>query len=720
VPHGEDYMNRKDIIFMHSVKYLFLLIVAFFMFGGGGLYGGEKVTLVITGNMGGRFSTEIEGQEKNDPLIRLGQSIAWEKKKKNCLFFDLGNAFYPGIVSKYSYGSAVVDFFKSFQCDATVISTNDLQIGLGNFKFLRKGKSTRFLSSNLYVDGKNYFHPYFLYDTSRGKIAFIGVSSPELQVDATEQALRKVTIKAYSEAVQKAIGMAEKEGAKYFILLSGLTFHKNLNLLKTFPQLAFVITGGDNKGRLFGHETSRILLKDGRSVSVLPEFDGYLKVDVDIGQKLVVNEIRLVPSKNYSITDYRYRDFIKRISGWKRLLRKELDVTQYDTGKKKIAFTGQKCADLIRREYSAEIALLDKKAVKATELKGAVSKLKLHTLINTEFPIVTFRLKGSEVKLVAAGGDKYISRGYKDGKVQGYPVEDNREYQIAATQSVLKVLQKILHRKIKYKNTFKNLFRTVSNDLKNEKFIVNGDEKQIENSFRFLSEFYVSFVFENSMVDSGDNIETPIGRPLETYTRYGIESTLNFIFYNRLHYFKVTPHIYYVRQGDTYLSNLLRGTFYYKLNLPYFVNPYHKSQIDTVVSSIDGSRPTIIRETIGATILAKYLSGTAGFGIEKEIIDPEGSLVYGLEALLAFNITFAKYLTYGLGVDAFFSFGDDSQNKRYLRSDIKNSLTFTLSSSVSISVSHVLFYYYSMNVKEHYLNSQIITAANYKTDFKIW
>ncbi len=713
-------MEKMKIACLLVMRYLSLSIIVFFLLGGSILLGGEKITLVVTGNMGGKFSTEIAGQEKNDPLIKLGQSIAWEKKKKNCLYLDLGNAFYPGIVSKYSYGSAIIDFFKSFECDATVISSNDLQIGLGNYKFLGKGKGTRFLSSNLYVDGKRFFSPFFLHNTSKGKIAFIGVSSHDLQVDATEQVLQKITIKLYSKAVKETIDEAKKKGAKYFILLSGLTFHENLNLLKAFPHIALIIAGGDNKGKLFSHETTRIILKDGRSVSVLPEFDGYLKADIDIGEKIVVDKIRLVPSSNYNVTGYRYSDFIKRISSWKRLLRKDLDIVQYDTGKKKVFFTGQKCADLIRNKYSAEIAFLDKKAVSATEQYGPVTKLKLYTFINTEFPIVTFRLKGNEVKLVTSGGEKYITQGYKNDKIQGYPVEDNREYKIAATQSVLRLIQKRLNKKILYKNTFKNLFRIISDDLKKEKFIVKGDEKKIDNTFRFLSEFSVSFVFENSMVDSGDNIETPIGRPLETYTRYGVESTFNFIFYNRLHYFKISPYMYYVRQGDTYLGNLLRGTFYYRLNLPCFVNPYHKSQIDSVVSSVDGKRPTIIRETIGATILTKYLSGTTGFGVEKEIVDPEGTLVYGLEALMGFEITFLKYISYGLSIDAFYSLGNASQNKKYLRSHVKNSLIFTLNSSMSISLSHVFFYYYSMNLKEHYLNSQIITAANYKTDFKIW
>ncbi len=681
---------------------------------------GENLHIIVTGNIKGKFNADIENQEKNDPLIRLGQSVSKELSVKNAIYFDLGNSFYPGIVSKFSYGSAVMDFFESFNCSGTIISSHDLQIGLNNLRFLGKRKGVFFLSSNLNVSGDKFIYPYFLKQIGQQEIAFIGISSNKIEVDATEKVIEKIDVKTAVDAVGQAIDDAEKKGARYFVLLSGLSFKENFNLMRKFKKINLVITGGDNRGKLFGSNSTRIDFDDKRSILIMPETADYLKIELDVQTGLRIKKAELFEAKSYKVNSRSYKEFIRRISGWKKLLRKDLAGVVYDTKTGTIEIDGTKIADLLRKKYNSEICLLDKSAISSQTLQGKITDLKLLSLIHSEFPIITFKLKGHELETIGVINDVYLIRGYSGGKVQGYSVESHREYRIVATQSVLRILKKKLRREINNKNTWRNIFQTVSSDLRNERLLVNINEKSIDGTFRFISNFIVSFIYENSLVNAGSNIETPPGKPSDTYTRWGIESRLDFITYNRLHYLKFTPMIHYVRQEDVYLSNLLRGTIFYKINIPYFVNPYHKSQLDTVVASVEGLRPTIMRETVGVNIATKYLTGNTGFGIEKEIVDPAGAVVYGFETLLNFNISFLKYMKYSLSIDAFLSLGDVSSNKRYLRSEFQNGLTFKLNSTLGLTLKHVLFYYYSMNIKQHYLHSQVTTSFDFNTDFKAW
>lgn len=680
----------------------------------------ESFTMIITGNLKGNFTTEAMGQELNDPLILLGQNISQEMRKKNTFYFDMGNAFYPGILSKFSYGSSVMDYFSSFHCSGTLLSSHDLQVGLSNLRFLSEKAETRFLSSNLKVSGKKFIYPYIIKRAGNRKIAFIGISSRGVEVDETEKAIEKIEKISDVRAVSVSIAEAKNEGADYIILFSGLSFRQTLRLVRKFKDIDLVVTGGDNNGKLLGNEGREIRLGDGRQIIILPETTGYLKVNVAPGKAPGNIRSQLLIPRHQKVKSREYDEFIQRITGWKNLLKKEMSTLLYDSGKTKIEINIERVADLLRINFNSEVCYIDKQAIFNRSLQGTITNLKLYSMINSEFSIVTFKLKGSELKKIGSDNDNFIVRGFKKGKVQGYSVDDRRDYKIVATQTVLKKIQGILKKRIRYKNSWKNIYQTVSDDFKKERFLATSREGAADDTFRFFSDIYVSLIFENSKVKKGSDIETPPGKALEAYTRWGVESYFDFVFYNRLHYIKLTPKIHYVREDDVYINNLLRGTFYYKLNIPYFVNPYHKSQIDSVVAAVEGLRPTIIRETVGATIVTSHLAGNTGIGFEKQVADPSGSFVYGLEAILNFQITFFKYINYAVSLDAFLSLGDVSSNKRYLKSDLQNSLTFNFNSKLSVTFKHVLFYYYSMNIRQHYINSQITTSLNFNTDFKFW
>ncbi len=108
-----------------------------------------ELTVIMTSNLEGRVSTR-EINEDDDFFLKLGQSILAEKRRSGAdVYVDLGNAFYPGPLSRYSFGSVMMDFLESMECSATLISSRDLRIGIDNLEFIKSDKRTVLLSANI-------------------------------------------------------------------------------------------------------------------------------------------------------------------------------------------------------------------------------------------------------------------------------------------------------------------------------------------------------------------------------------------------------------------------------------------------------------------------------------------------------------------------------------------------------------------------------------------
>jgi hypothetical protein len=217
-------------------------------------------------------------------------------------------------------------------------------------------------------------------------------------------------------------------------------------------------------------------------------------------------------------------------------------------------------------------------------------------MVDNEFPIFTYKLLGKELKQVADNPENLIITGIDDDGVQGYPINDNRRYLICSPQSVYDLLANRFNREIPYTNSWQTISDMITEDLKSERVIANADYDYLDDRFRMLMDVYLSNFYDRSNVSKNENITIPPGKPYETYQKWGLEDKIDLTIYNQRHQLILTPYIYYIRQNDEYFQNLLRGTLFYTYNLSPVLNPYHKSQVDTVVKKIDDLRPLLFRK----------------------------------------------------------------------------------------------------------------------------
>jgi len=201
-------------------------------------------------------------------FLLLAQAMMNERgTKKIDLYLDLGNAFYPGPIAKYSSGSVIMDFFSTFLCDATLISSKDMQIGADTLESLGKGKKTRLLSATIYRDERPLFDPYIIYSKGRSSIAILGISSQRIRFDCGRETSLQRPDPEQAEKLEPFLEEIERKGVSHIILLTGMSLRDTVNLLTTYTQIGMAICGGDNMGELYTGQASRIEMSDGRPSS---------------------------------------------------------------------------------------------------------------------------------------------------------------------------------------------------------------------------------------------------------------------------------------------------------------------------------------------------------------------------------------------------------------------------------------------------------------------
>ncbi len=684
----------------------------------------QQVRLLLTSNIQGRAVLDVENQEAKDPLLVLAQSLLAEKENGVDLLLDLGNGFYPGVLSKFSSGSIMMDFFDFFDFAGTLISSRDLQIGLENLEFLQKNKSARLISANLVRSDKPVFTPYIVRTIGGVPVAFIGLSSKSIEIDVAEEALYDMSQKSEKKVLAALLDTLHAEGIEHIVLLSGLKLSRTMRLVQSHSQIDLALCGGDYSGAFYGGKITRIDLNDSRSVVILDSDIDYYLLDLDLSDGISLSAVRPKKARAQQRSEDGYIAFRDRLTLWKRKYLDDQSQQIALTDDKEYLLDDQRLLQLLRDNFNSEIAVVDTMTINPYPIRKDIDQSDLLHLVNLDYKIFTFTLNGDQLAQVVSQ-KKYNLQvagvtGSKKLRVQGYPVDKDRNYSFAATQSAYKKIRRILGKKIEYSNSWKTVTDLLIDDLAGEQVILRDDYAYLEKRFRTLLDIYLSNFISSASVKRGDNIETPVAQPSDGYSKWGLEDRIDLTIYNQMHRFVFTPLIQYARQDEDYIQNLFRIISLYEYNLRDNIKPYNKFQYDTVVETVDGERPVLIRETIGGSLYGDYFAGKIGLGFEKKVRDPSEDALYGLETILNFKYPFLNYFTYILNVDNFISSSDPEDSDWGLRSEIDNIVTAKLNSYLSLSLKYKYFYLYEVDLKEEYHSSQIFTTLDLTTDWKYW
>lgn len=682
----------------------------------------KPISIILTSNLQGKFSLDVENQEKADPLLRLAQNILFESSNGADLYLDLGNAFYPGVLSKYSMGSVMMDFMDYFSCSAVLVSSQDLQIGTNNLVYLQKNKNVRLLSANIVEKEKPIFKPWFEIERKGIRIAILGISSKKIEIDIAEKDLFGYSVIETPDALATPLAEIEKAGIQHVILLSGMNLPDTLQILKAHPQIGIALCGGDYTGHFFSAQVSRMDIDDGRSVVMMKDNVDYFRLDLVIGDKINITAFEPKKAVPIATDDFYYAGFKNRLTLWKEeFIENERQlIANLNAAESKVDDT--RFSQLLRDRFDCEVAIVEKDTINPSSISQQLKSSDFLTMVNQDYFVFLFSLTGEELNTVNAQQKGLVITGLDPNliRIQGYPLVADRQYRVAASQPAVREIMYMLKKSIDFTNTWMTVTDLLKDDLKNQCVVLRDDYEYLDRRFRTTIDIYFSNFIDNTSVKKGETIDVPAGQSSKTYNKWGLEDTIEFAVYNRYHNFVLTPYMLYSRKDDDYLYNILKGTFLYEYNLFDTIRPYNKFRCDTVVEAVDGLRPIVLRETLGLSMIHNKFKGKFGFGFEKEVQDPSKSGLYGIELLASFSVPFLKYLTYSFELDSMSGILDESGNPWQIRSEINNTISAKLNTFMSLSVRHKFIYYYEEAIEEYYRNSRVLVTLDLNKKWKFW
>jgi hypothetical protein len=680
-------------------------------------------SILVTSNLQGKFSLETENQDTTDPLLVLGQNIVADRMKGIDLYLDMGNALYPGVLSKYSSGSIMMDFLDYFSCAAVLVSSKDLQIGTKNLELLQKNKKVRLLSSNIVQDDKPIFTSWFATDIAGTKIAFLGVSSKKLRLDVAEKDLYGYSLAEEMKALAPQLSDIRAAGIKHIILLSGQTLKDTAQILETYPDISMALCGGDYTGEFLAGKASRVDLVDGRSIVMADDSVDYYHLNLVIDGALKVQSFEPRQARPIPTENFLYQEFKNRLTLWKDKFREDEEGLVAKLSDVEYGVDDLRFGHLLRDRFNSELGVVEENTINKVAITQDVRNSDFLGMVNRDYNIFLISLTGEEINkvlklkedLVIAGMDAETGT-----QIQGSPLIGTRRYRVAASQPAVQRIQRLLGRKIDISNTWVTVSDLLMEDLQNKQIVLREDYDYLDRRFRTTIDASLSNFIDDSSVEKGDNIETPAGQPSQSYNKWGLENTVDITTYNKYHRFVFTPYMFYSRQDDSYLNNILRGTILYDYNLSEIFKPYNKFRYDTVVEEVDGQRPSLVRETMGMSAAYKYFTGKLGFGFEQEVQDPSEPPLYGVEFIVGARVPFLTHFTYAFDLDTFTGIINEGGGQWQTRSEVNNGISAKINSYLSLSFRHKYFYYDEDATGESYENSQFITSLDLKSDWKFW
>jgi len=711
--------------FIHRTT-LFFLIVLFLqvLFWSSTCASAEThLSILLTSNLQGKFSRDIETQDTTDPLLVLGQNIVFDRNNGSDLYLDLGNALYPGVLSKYSSGAIMVDFLEYFSCAAVLVSSKDLLVGTKNLEFMQKNKKVHFLSSNIVQEGKPIFTSWFAADIAGTRFAFLGVSSQKVRFDVPEKELYRYNLIEKIEALAPQLRDIRAAGIKHIILLSGQTLEDTVGILDTYPDIELAVCGGDYSDGFLAGKASRVDLVDGRSIVMADDSADYFHLKLIVEDKLKVENFAARAARPIPTRNFQYQEFKNRLTLWKEKFREDEDRLVAKLSDKEYVVDDLHFGQLLRDHFNCEIGVVEENTINQVSVKDSLRHADFLSMINRNYNIFLLSLTGYEVEIVLQKKQQLVFAGLEVDKtihIQGSPLVGSRQYHVAATQLAMQKIQRLLGKEISYSNTWKTVTDLLTDDLKNKKITLRKDYEYLDRRFRTTIDASLSNFVDNSTVKRGENIDTPPGQPGQSYNKWGLEDTIDFTVYNKYHRFVLTPYLFYTRQDDNYLNNILRGTFLYDYNLSETFKPYNKFRYDTVVEEVNGLRPSLVRETLGISAVYKYVTGKVGFGFEQEVQDPSKAALYGIEFIVGTRIPFLSHFAYTFDLDTFTGIVGQDGGQWQTRAEVNNAISATLNSYLSLSFRHKYFYFDEGETGKNYQNSQFITSLDFKSDWKFW
>lgn len=667
-----------------------------------------EIDLIITVNIEGRFGIRPKDDEY---MLALARNILNEKRKNaNAIYVDGGNAFSPGFLSRFSQGSLMNSFFKLTNPAAVAVNSRDLRLSADLLEFLQNRSNIPLASANINKGKKTLFKNY----SKIGNSVIIALSSKRSTFDAADQELFNLELLDAEPALRNALAQASNEGVSNYIVLSGREMDETLDLMKKFPQVKTWIAAGSVAKNANESQLKQVRTKTGSVLLFPSDQNGYYRFHWKEGQQPEFVHKQVDPS--VKIQSLYYKSFERRLSLWQDRLAKERPKLFMPISKEKV-YDSQKLMLMVRYQNRCDIGLSDEGAMKITEVSPK-ERIEVLERLQDETFIFKCQVRGSQVSSIVLPSGTRL-QGMRSKRINNWPIRSDRVYSFCLSQRHLKETLQKLEGKVQCENTWQTYADYLNKDWERKKKI-KWEESTLEALRKGELEFLFSNMIESANVKQLDPTKaTPPGRPADSYFKWGLENTIHARVYNGLHEFSFTPYLYYMRQDDTFLQNLLRFTANYRYQWFSYLMPYLQGRYETALVEVQGKKPSFVRQTAGFVLNRATVEGKLGLGYEKRLRDPSTPPVLGLESQIRWEWQIYKNLKYRLNWEAFFFRDFQTEGSSLsLRSELANRLSYSILDFLDLTFAHRWFYFSDPGNNDRYDNQQFTISGDLRSSLR--
>ncbi|HRP68097.1 MAG TPA: hypothetical protein PLY93_01005 [Turneriella sp.] len=695
------------IFFVHITLALFCALAA----------QAKEVTFYLTSNLAGRFPIGANEKDADSTIIRIAGALRAAKESyPNAYHFDLGNAFYPGRLSRFSFGSLTADYFQMVRLDAGIVAAADLNIGAESLEYIRRARGIRLVSANIFRDKTPLFEPYTVIKKGEVKAAIVGLTSARSLVAYEEAEALELRLALPKDVLTETIERVSTESPDIVVVLTSVSVSDAIQLLAKHRRIDIMICGGDAESALGQSPIRTIELPDGRRLIALPPEASLTKVHL----KQTRSGWQLTEQENVGLLDIPKSaepppSFTRRLRLWQKWYTTDANGVR-DASFSPVTLTPKFAADAVREESNCDVSFIEASDIAVTDNSTLTDANQIRYNVENDYNIFVFGMTGEALRKFYTKYPGLVYSGFDKNKITGYPIREKVKYRVCATQRGYELAERENGESLGGKTQWFGISDAVVNFAKNNE--ERTPAQTADSYFRLMTTFNLSNIYESGKISNPGAIETPPGQPTDSYIKWGLENDVNFLFYNRRHAFSFNPYIFYMRQSNDIIRNLLRGEVTYTYNTEWYINPYQRNRIDTVVvkDPTTGLRPSLLRETAGGEFSYGIFTGRLGVGLEKQILDPVNVAFGGIEATLKIQWEFIRGVTYKLAFDSFSATSTNGEWRNRL--ELNNAMIFTIASPLTFTVSHRYYYFYLGYIQNFYDASVFTFSFDLRSTWK--
>ncbi len=587
----------------------------------------EEINLYFTWNIRGEIRSSLasadSGQDTGTSAwLNTWSALATIGLDSNTLLIDLGNTYYPGFLSRFSYGSVTNELLNLAGFDGKRVTPRDFSQGTARLADLQAKANFPFLGANIVNRETN--EPFFVADTTLrangAAIRFIAAAALQKHHPAPADMARTLRINDPAAAIQARLAAQPPVDSVVTIcLIDNHTLERGSGLLE-FEGVDLLVCGIPDYTAASGSHVREERRANGVRVVYVPGISkGVGRLRLQRSQQswrasYSVDSLARVPAVSYQVSRIQ-----RLVDKWTALYSAETSGIIARMDEPLESNHGEAVAGLLRERFGVELACIEEALINPASLPETVTMHDLDRLLTSSPDMYIAHFRGKRLYRLR-GLQTTVFSGFDGGKIQGRSIQSDEVYSVALTENVINHAREEGIRPVRMPVlAYESVFEALRKQLRKRKKRVY-DFAHLERKWRFAGETNLQGSRRSVRTAYPDSSMRISGFSSEPYSAWDFSLRLNLRFYNRMHHFELKPRLEYAAANERTGRNLMEYRLDYTPGPMPLVKPYASTSYQTFVTADTASpNPVAIRSTAGAQFTPRSWRFKIGFGAEKTI-----------------------------------------------------------------------------------------------------